>query len=250
MLGGEKVTVSEYEDSYVVALYDEDNPDGDDHDFFRRLATETHAQSIIDLGCGTGILTVTLAGPGRSVVGIDPASAMIQYACQRPGGHSVQWLLGTSELIPPQSADLVVMSGNVAMHIIGDDWHQALEDIARGLKSGGRLAFETRNPQARAWEGWSRDQQTRDTAIGRLQERIVIEPPDQQGVMTMHSHRKFLESGYAVDTVQQLQFRSYKQIIQDLNHAGLSVKHCYRSWNGEPFAGGAAQPLMIFTAVK
>lgn len=251
MFGGErKATASEYEDSHLVAIYDEDNPDGEDHDFFRRLVVETHAQSIVDLGCGTGILTVTLAGHGRSVVGIDPAPAMIQYASQRPGGHSVQWLLGTSELIPPQSADLVMMSGNVAMHIIGDDWHQALKHIARGLKPGGRLAFETRNPQTRAWEQWSREQQARDTAMGRLQERIVIEPPDQQGVVTIRSHREFLETGYTVDTVQQLHFRSYEQVAQALNQAGLTVEHCYRSWNCEPFSGGAEQPLMIFVAQR
>lgn len=244
------MTVSEYEDSYVVAIYDENNPDGDDHDFFRRLATETHAQSIVDLGCGTGILTVTLVGPGRSVVGIDPAPAMIQYASQRPGGYSVQWLLGTSALIPPQSADLVVMSGNVAMHIIGDDWHQVLEDIARGLKPGGRLAFETRNPQARAWDEWSRDQQTRDTAMGRLQERIMIEPPDRQGIVTMRSHREFLESGYITDTVQELHFRSYEQVVQALNQADLTIEHCYRSWKCEPFSGGEEEPLMIFVAQR
>lgn len=155
----------------------------------------------------------------------------------------MQWLLGTSELIPPQSVDLVVMSGNVTMHIIRDNWHQTLKHIALGLKPGGRLAFETRNPQARAWEHWSREQQTPDTAMGRLQERTVIEPPDQQEIVTIRSHREFLESGYTVDTVQQLQFRSNEQIIQNLNHAGLTVEHCYRSWNGEPFTGGVEQPL-------
>lgn len=38
-----------YEDSRLVALYDIDNPDGPDHDFYRSLANETGASSILDL---------------------------------------------------------------------------------------------------------------------------------------------------------------------------------------------------------
>ena len=47
-------------DPRIVDLYDLDNPDGPDHDFYRALADSRDARSILDLGCGTGILTVTL----------------------------------------------------------------------------------------------------------------------------------------------------------------------------------------------
>ena len=109
----------------------------------------------MDLGCGTGLLTVTLAGSGRAVVGIDPAEAMLAVARARPGADAVRWLRGTAELIEPASADLAIMSGNVAMHLVGDDWHDALSRIAAGLLPGGRLSFETRNPALRAWEDWT-----------------------------------------------------------------------------------------------
>ncbi|XQN48528.1 class I SAM-dependent methyltransferase, partial [Glutamicibacter creatinolyticus] len=54
----------------LVDLYDADNPDGPDHDYYRELAARHAASSILDLGCGTGILTVTFAGPGRQVTGV------------------------------------------------------------------------------------------------------------------------------------------------------------------------------------
>lgn len=44
-------------DQRLVDLYDQDNPDGADHDFYRAVADEVSAESILDLGCGTGILT-------------------------------------------------------------------------------------------------------------------------------------------------------------------------------------------------
>lgn len=49
-----------YDEARLAALYDIDNPDGPDHDFFRAFAARIDARRIVDLGCGTGILTVTL----------------------------------------------------------------------------------------------------------------------------------------------------------------------------------------------
>ena len=156
-----------YDDARVAALYDLDNPPGEDHAYFRRAAEESGARRIVDLGCGTGSLTVTLTGDDRAVVGIDPAEAMLRVARARPGGDRVEWRRGTAELIEPASADLVIMSGNVAMHLIGQDWHDALQRIAAGLAPGGRLLFETRNPVRRAWEDWQQEPTERTTAAGR-----------------------------------------------------------------------------------
>ena len=40
-------------DARLVELYDTDNPDGSDHEFYRQLADEIGAGAILDIGCGT-----------------------------------------------------------------------------------------------------------------------------------------------------------------------------------------------------
>ncbi|MBG6192269.1 putative TPR repeat methyltransferase [Arthrobacter sp. CAN_A212] len=147
---GRVMDYNEYNDDLLAAIYDDDNPDGEDHDYYRALTKRLKATHITDLGCGTGILTVTLVASGRNDVGIDPAAAMLARAANRSSGDAVEWRLGTSTLIDDEANDLIIMTGNVAMHILGSDWHATLDNIARGLKSGGVLAFETRNPQALA----------------------------------------------------------------------------------------------------
>jgi 2-polyprenyl-3-methyl-5-hydroxy-6-metoxy-1,4-benzoquinol methylase len=42
---------------------------------------------IVDLACGTGIVTTRLAGPGRSVLGIDRSSGMVRVAAGRLPGR-------------------------------------------------------------------------------------------------------------------------------------------------------------------
>lgn len=240
----------DYDDAHLAAIYDFDNPSGADHQFFCNLADSLNAQVIVDLGCGTGLLTAQLPKSGRTVVGIDPAQAMLDLATRRPGAAAVEWICGTSTQIAANSADLVLMTGNVAMHILLEQWQQTLQDITAGLRPGGVLAFESRNPQARAWLTWSQSEAMRDTPAGPLRESCEISGPDTDGVVTMHLRNYFLNDGYQADFDQRLQFRSFEQIRADLQEAGLEVKDCYQDWHETPFAGGPDQLLMVFVARK
>ncbi|UBH25005.1 class I SAM-dependent methyltransferase [Micrococcus porci] len=224
-----------YDDARLAALYDHDNPPGEDHAYFRQVADESRARRIVDLGCGTGSLTVTFAGEGRAVVGIDPAEAMLAVARARPGGNAVTWRQGTAELIEPASADLVVMSGNVAMHLIGEVWHATLRRVATGLVPGGRLVFETRNPVLRAWEDWSHGPTERTTPAGRLLETETVTAPDADGVVLMRSRTVFLADGALVEAEQRLQFRSAAQVRADLDAVGLTVERISGDWHRTPF---------------
>ncbi len=239
-----------FDNERLAAIYDVDNPDGPDHDYFRALVERLGARTVVDLGCGTGILTVTLSTSTRSVVGIDPSAAMLARAKARPGGDGVEWRLGTSELIEPASTDIVIMSGNVAMHILGDDWHRTLAHIERGLRPGGYLAFETRNPLTKAWENWNEPLTERETPVGRLRDSVSTDPPDDAGIVTMHCYNEFANDGAVVTFDQQLQFRSLEQVTADLSYAELRVVNMWRDWQGTPFTNTAQEPLMVVEAVK
>lgn len=241
-----------FDDPRLAAIYDDDNPTGPDHDFFRRLADETGASSIIDLGCGTGLLTATLGREGRRVVGIDPAAAMLEQARRKFGAERVEWHHGTSALMETASADLVIMSANVAMHIIGDAWPTVLADIARALRPGGRLAFESRNPAAELWREWAHPERERVTAIGRVRESLEITPPDADGALGMHVRSAFLDAGdpEPFDFSQPLQFRSAELLTAQLADVGLVVERISSDWVGTPFSGSTGERLMVFEAVK
>lgn len=234
-----------YADPRLIDLYDGDNPDGPDHDFYRSLAAGIPDARILDLGCGTGILTVTFDAPGRAVVGVDPSAAMLAYARRRPGGDAVTWVLGDSSAAPAGPFDLAVMTGNVAQHIPEADWMRTLHDLRARLRPGGILAFESRNPIARAWESWTvTTPERRDSAHGQIDEWSTAVPIDPGVELTAHT--RFLQSGDTVTEVLVLAFRSRERITADLVAAGFTVDHVAGDWHGAPFTG--AEPLMIFTA--
>lgn len=175
-------------DSRLVELYNDDNPDGSDHEFYRQVADEIGARAILDVGCGTGILMAAFARADRMVVGIDPSPNMLAYATNRANGRSVRWILGDSRDMPPEPFDYAVMTGNVAQHILDIDWERTLTNISGALRDGGVLAFESRNPQSRAWEKWANAEPTiRDTANGPLREWCEVSETDPgRIVLTAH----------------------------------------------------------------
>lgn len=222
-------------DPRLVALYDQDNPGGSDHDYFRALADERGARTIVDLGCGTGLLTVSLARPGRRVLGIDPSETMIGYARSRAGADRVTWLVGGSRAIADVRADLVIMSGNVAQHILGEQWHRTLRDIRDALRPDGTVTFESRNPAVRAWEDWTAEatRGTRSTAVGPLTEWLEVTHVED-GEVTLVGHNVFESTGEHLELTDVLAFRSQDQITDDLRQSGLTVDAVWGSWHRGP----------------
>ena len=56
----------------LAAHYDADNADRDDFRFYLRLARDLASARVIDLGCGTGLLSSQLASYGHQVIGVEP----------------------------------------------------------------------------------------------------------------------------------------------------------------------------------
>ena len=230
-----------YGDPQLVELYDLDNPDGPDHAFYRRLADRLNAEGIYDLGCGTGLLTRSLSGSGRWVVGIDPSPTMIDYARTRPGGDAVEWLLGTAEVLPDDgSADLVLCTGNAIMHLGPDELSADLASVAASLRPGATFSFETGNPAVHAWEDWTREATyaERETRFGRLTEWIevteVVEDAAGRGeLVTFESHNVIDGADRVYRTV--LNFRRPDWLVEQLAGVGFVEVVIEGGWAMESF---------------
>ncbi|GAA2758448.1 class I SAM-dependent methyltransferase [Actinopolymorpha rutila] len=219
-----------YRDEAFVERYDIDNAASDDHTYYRALAATIQAKKIIDLGCGTGLLTRTLATPGREVIGVDPSPTMLNYARRQPGAEAITWIHGdATTLADAADADLAVSSGNTMMHITPGDYPAVLGCLGAALRPGGVISFETRNPEAKEWERWDPAQISteRDTSLGHLRECLV-----------WRSSR----------TTTVLYFRTADDIAADLERAGFSDVDVWGGWQNEPVT--ADSRLLVFRATR
>lgn len=144
-----------YSDDEAATLYDVLYQWGPCDDFYLDLVME--AGAALDVGCGTGTLLhrARQAGHAGRLCGVDPDRAMLGVARRRAG---IEWHLSTAAMTFAQEFDLAVMTGHAFQCLVDDDEIRAsLAAIHRALVDGGRFAFETRNPLARAWERWNPD---------------------------------------------------------------------------------------------
>jgi len=109
------------------------------------------AMDVLDLGAGTGKLTVRLAERGLSVTAVDPIPEMLDVL--RSSLPTVPALLGTAEEIP-------LPAGSVDAVLVAQAWHwfdvdRACAEVARVLRPGGRLALVWNIRDERL--GWVKD---------------------------------------------------------------------------------------------
>jgi SAM-dependent methyltransferase len=238
----------QYVDPRLVALYDGENARGVDTDFYVELAAGLDAHTIVDLGCGTGLLTRELAVDGRQVIGVDPAAAMLAVARQHSGAERVEWVVGDAAAIGNRDADLVVMTGNVAQVFLeDDDWVAALQGIRLALRPGGQLAFESRNPEARGWEQWTRAAtfERFDSPNGPMEswlELVSVQP----GRVMFEGHNVFLDTDEVVVVPSELRFRTQDELTRSLEAHGFAIEHIYGDWQRGPVT--PTSRFMVFVA--
>ena len=229
-------------------LYDAENRWAADDDFFLNFINERPASRVLDLGCGTGRLTITLARAGHKVTGIDPHPGSLVAARSKPGADAVTWIEGTStDLGCDDSFDAVLMTSHVAQAIIDDHrWSRSLADIRRVLAPGGRLAFDSRDPLARVWERWTPATTRNEFTLpdGTKLHLWIDSEPHESGLVKITEHRLFADGSREMEDAV-LAFRSEQQLRRELGDAGLHVDAVFGGWSGEPVGQGAGELIVV-----
>ncbi|MBZ0290952.1 MAG: class I SAM-dependent methyltransferase [Anaerolineae bacterium] len=240
---------SEFYDPRLVAIYDTVCPIEEYRDFYVNLAASLGAASILDLGCGTGLLTYELATAGHRMIGVEPSALMLAVARQRLAGMEVQWIEGGVSAIHNVQANLAIMTGHVAQFFHeDDDWRQALDVFHAALRPGGHLVFESRNPLFQHWNQWTPEATYRtfaESPAGPFEYWSEVLSVTGDRVLTA-LHYRFTQSGAELVSVGELRFRTCDEIRQSLERAGFSVETIYGDWDRS--LSNDDSPEMIFVA--
>lgn len=234
-----------YDDPALAELYDISCGWSEDRDFYRQLAGDTPI-SVLDLGCGTGLVCNAYAAVGHHVTGADPSPAMLDVARRQPHGDRIEWVAATAQdFRSDRRFDLVIMTGHAFQVLLeDDDIAAALAAMRRHLKPDGRAVFESRNPAldwAARWDGALSTYRHRGAPV-----RQATHVRGRDGaLLTFELHYHLPERTLVSTSV--LRFCSRDEIEARLAHAGLAVEHLFGDWHEGPFDPVRSKEMIFVT---
>ena len=236
-------------DADDAALYDLLNPWDPERSrgdrFYHELVMA--AGSVLDVGCGTGTMLTYARDHGHRgrLVGLDPDRAALDRARRRA---DVEWSEGRAADIGRQEDfDLVVMTGHAFQFLRTDDeLHASLVAIRAALRDGGRFAFETRHPRARAWEGWNPANETRVVDAAGRTLCVWHEVESVIGDLVTFTGTTAGPDGTVLRVDRtSLRFLDVAELGAFLAGAGLAIVAQYGDWHQGPITGASQEIVTI-----
>lgn len=113
-------------------------------------------QRVLDVGCGTGNAALAAARRGASVVGVDPATRLLEVAHARANAEQLDLTFQRAEAaslpVPDASFDVLL---SVFAVIFAPDAEAAAREMLRVLRPGGRLVLTTWTAEGPVFEAGS-----------------------------------------------------------------------------------------------
>lgn len=172
--------------------------------------------SILDLGCGTGTHCAQFKEiyPQASVLGIDLAAGMLNYARYRYKGKALNWICCDAERLPIVDYSQSIVFSNFALQWC-ENLQQTLSEIFRVLQLGGHFYFAVPGPRTlnELRAAWSEVDST-----PRINEFLPLD----------HWQDSLRSCGFTAINIQRNKRIEYFSTVKDLMHSikavGANVK--------------------------
>jgi len=202
--------------------------------------------AVLDLCCGTGIVTVPLAETGLEVVGVDISEAMLSQARAKAAGRTnlTFHLRDALEFSTKQRFGLALMTGNAFQcFLIERDIAALLAKVYLLLDSGGIFIFDTRLPEGydftldddfRLWSEY------KDAAGNRVCFLAKQAAYDAGHGLLRYEMQDVFADGTVKPSSETLKFTPLDTLLKLVQKAGFEVVGTYRNWTREPLLENGA----------
>ena len=135
-------------------------------------------ETILDVGCGTGVFTLDILSFGTRVTGIDISRPMLKRAGQKARAYSFRGIVGDMRSLPFADDCFDKVVSVTALEFI-EDGKGAVRDLFRVTKKGGILVVATLN----SLSPWATRRKHEAEKGHSIFERAIFRAPDELRTM-------------------------------------------------------------------
>ena len=211
-----------------------------------KLAKEQNGP-ILDVCCGTGIVTIPLAKLGLETVGLDLSEPMLAQARGKAELPNLEFRLENAlEFTLNKTFSLALMTGNAFQGFSGEAaLERLLKNIHAHLKTGGLFIFDTRLPEGTDlsptdFELWSEYENPTGQRVRHFGKRAAF---DAASNVLHYKMKRVYEGGEELNSSISLTFTPYQDLLELLKKSGFEVLAVYGNWGLKPFEQGASHAI-------
>ena len=208
--------------------------------FWRRVASRANGP-VLELGCGTGRVTVPLAKAGVNIVGVDRSNAMLQRIPRIPNLESVIPVVRADIRALPfadRAFPMVIAPYGILQSLVRSaDLTAALASVARVLQPGGTFGLDL-VPDVPNWREYRNHVQLRGRSNGARVTLVESVSQDRDRRLTTFEQR-FVERRGRTTREHRflLTFRTLTvpQMSRRLERAGFAIESVFGDYRGRPW---------------
>ncbi len=246
-------TIGNLEEYADPEIYDLENftfePDGV---FLLNFAQKLQG-AVLELGCGTGRVTIPLAQNGLDVTGLDVVPAMIERARQKAGNLPIHWITADARSFRLERPfRLIFETGSVFQHILSRSGQEDfLARVREHLEDDGRFIFALLfpHPDLLTSVETEKDWFTYKNHAGqeiRVSGTESYDPIRQIKLET--AYRRWIDaSGQEVLKIAPLSLRYIfpQEVEALLYYNGFQVLEQFGDWDGSPLTDKSRLMILI-----
>jgi len=228
----------------TAEVYD-DEPRGDEEPAVALLAELAAGGPALELAVGTGRIALPLAERGLRVDGVELSSAMLAKLRAKPGGETVDVVLGDMADVPVEgSYRLVFVVLNSLFNLLTQDEQvRCFANVARHLDAGGGFLVEAFVP---TFLHRLRDNQQVDAeTVGVDHVQLDVARHDPVDQRLEESHVRLSSRGIEFfPVVTRYAWPAELDLMARL--AGLRLEQRWGGWHREPFTADSRSHVSIY----
>ena len=207
---------------------------------------------VLEIACGSGLVTLPVAAQGLEVTGLDLARPMLEHAHKKSEarGLNIRWVEGDARSFDlGEQFRFILVTGNAFQAFLRrEDQEDLLASVKRHVAPGGVFAFETRNPSGHDLTGQSGEEfdqsyisvQGYQVSVSSTQ---TYDPIAQVIYWTSYRRWNDGEHDHEKETHIACRFTHPQELEALLHYNGFQILQQYGNWHQEALA--AFSPSII-----